>query len=115
MKIGIDLDGTIDKYPDKFRMIIDELRGQGNYIYCITGTLNSDIDAALKGKVHKLDSLNIEIDETVVVRGKDVKEVARRKAIFCREKNIIMMIEDTELYLEEIKKYSPGTLGLLLK
>jgi len=114
MKIGIDLDGTIDKYPDKFRMIIDELRRQGNYIYCITGTLG-DINVVFKKKGHKLDSLNIKVDELVVVRGKDVKEVARRKAMFCREKRVNVMIEDTELYLEEIKKYSPGTLGLLLK
>lgn len=117
MKIGIDLDGTLDKYPEKFELLIYEWIRQGNEVHVITGTLNKQLHKAEEGKNKKLKRLNLDIKGIflTVVRGKTIKEVGKRKGLYCREQMIDMMIEDTELYLEEIKNYSPYTLCLLLK
>ena len=43
MKVGIDVDGTITKYPELFRILTQGLRKEGHHVHIVTCRLEPDI------------------------------------------------------------------------
>lgn len=110
MKIGIDIHGVLDTFPEFFSFLTEKLKKNGYEIHIITGARETE-------KIHKeLKSYNIIYDKffsildyhtkigTEIIKDSNDEEWIldekwdRTKAEYCKNNNIDIHIDDTEKY-----------------
>ena len=108
-KIAFDVDGTITKNPDLFRLMMKALKDWAK-IYILTGNGNNYMPR--EKRLAQLESLGITpdcYDELVIAYAKGeidppIKEVAIEKGRLCKELGIDVLIDDMHSYCEQAKK-----------
>lgn len=110
-----DVDGTISAHPAIFKEIMRGLLAIGHEVYPLTGTLTGHPDPE-ESRYKQLASFGINRGEhytdVVVCEGSWWGECGELKGRFCKEKGVVFMVEDTDPFIESIKKHSPETLCL---
>ena len=108
-KIAFDVDGTITKNPDLFKVIMKSLKERA-IVYILTGNGNDYMPK--KKRLEQLESLGITheyYDKLILASAKGkkalpVREVAIEKGRICKEMKIDMLIDDMDSYCEQAKK-----------
>lgn len=112
MNIAVDIDGTITESPGFFKEFMLAMREKGHSIHIITGTTNikktpEECQEHRKAQLKKYDIKEKEdYDYLVICRSPMVEGVAAAKADYCKNKNIDIIFEDSDLFIEAINKYS---------
>lgn len=111
-----DIDGTITEKPQVFKTIMNSLVKAGHEVYPLTGTIVGWNQTGDEYRINQLKSMGIEkgtdYTDVVVCVEQTVNGVGDLKGNFCKTKNVDFMIEDTGIYADSIKKFSPNTLCL---
>lgn len=105
MNIGIDIDGTLNKYPEFFRWLIDKVREDNGKVYLITGLGNSGVPKRIDRLIEKgFDFTDVEVintslynDEERALIGKvesNEEIVGRFKQRKCKELGVQIMFDD---------------------
>jgi hypothetical protein len=94
MQIAVDIDGTLDAYPNELRGIMGSVMAAGHQIYILTGTQD---DVATQDdwqkKVDYVKALGCESvwDKLIVVSGDDI---AKAKAKWCKDNGVDVLIDN---------------------
>jgi hypothetical protein len=142
MRVGFDLDGTLDR--PRIAELAKVLAGLGHEVHCITGVFPEAVgwqDAAAKRRkmrrlgfpfvecrhpvftespkwpVAEIGELILHILDAVPAtfdRAYRLADLGLRKGALCEELGIELFIEDSELYAEMIPKMSGATTVLLV-
>lgn len=103
MIVGIDMDGTITKHPELFRILVKGLQAEGNSVHIITCRLEPE------AVVESLNALGIGFDEVhTPVPEKDFMTVGEWKAEVCREVGVDIMFEDSPDVLVSLPEGTDG-------
>lgn len=105
MNIGIDIDGTLNKYPEFFRWLIDKVREDNGKVYLITGLGNSGVPKRIDRLIEKgFDFTDVEVINTslyneeeraLIGKIEDNEEIVGRfKQRKCVELSIDFMFDD---------------------
>jgi hypothetical protein len=105
MNIGIDIDGTLNKYPEFFRWLIDLTRKDGGRVYLITGLGRSGVPKRLDRLIEKgFDFTDVEVINTSLYNGDEraligkvennEEIVGRFKQRMCVELDVDFMFDD---------------------
>lgn len=114
MNFVFDIDGTITQDPKRFTELMRSLKSQGHGVYILTGGPIAE-DAVIT-RTKQLDDLNIPrevYNKVIPVQGSGShRDFEIEKGCFCKENNIDFVIDNEDIYLNEIKKQSPKTICL---
>lgn len=105
MNIGIDIDGTLNKYPEFFRWLIDKVREDGGKVYLITGLGNSGVPKRIDRLIEKgFDFTDVEVINTSLYNNEEraligkiennEEIVGRFKQRMCKEFGVDFMFDD---------------------
>lgn len=115
-----DIDGTISSKPEVFKEIMSSLLRAGHEVFPLTamqanGWVGTESQFE-QMRIDQLKSFGIEKDQdytdVVVCVSPTLDGCGELKGQFCNQKNVAFMVEDTKIYSDQIKKYSPNTLCL---
>ena len=111
IKVGIDIHGVIDTFPDKFKVLSNALVAHGSEVHIVTGIKrNPDVDMLLdKAGIAFTHYFSIvehleANDEEIIWRGglpfadEDKWNTAKRD--YCHNNGIDLMFDDSPVYLE---------------
>lgn len=101
MNFGFDVDGTITAAPQAFAAMASALLAAGHEVHVITGTMDAAVTAEhLVARRAQLDSHGFpECTALQIVTAPH----AEQKAAYCRNHDIVMMFEDSPVYIEAIR------------
>ena len=100
-KYGFDLDGTLTK--PAIAQLANDLFDAGHEIYVITGGLADTGEWTEEARQKLLESLGVRYTEIVRCLAPTLAEIAQIKNQACKERNIILMIDDWDIYLNAIE------------
>ena len=109
--VAVDLDGTISAFPRQFKEIMRALKIAGNKVVILTGAdnpYNGDKEVR-RAQIASLGIDESDIDELLICRGQDWKEVAEIKGDYCRDNKVDFVFEDSDEFISAIKRKSPST------
>lgn len=120
MNFCFDIDGTISARPDIFRTLMKSLLDSGHLVFPLTAMQDSEMrDHYEQMRLFQLKNLGLEkgihFTDVVVCVAPTLDGCGRLKGIFCKENDVVWMVEDTPLYRDEIAKESPSTLCVMMK
>ncbi|VUD41804.1 hypothetical protein TDB9533_00564 [Thalassocella blandensis] len=126
LKIGIDIHGVIDAYPERFKKLTAVLVAGGAQVHIVTGSRrDKNIDIMLAK--HEITFTHyFSIVDYLVSTGKDVTwkngkpyadETAwnNAKRDYCQSQNIDLMIDDSAIYRDTFHDISTTYLHLISK
>jgi hypothetical protein len=111
MKIAIDIDGTITRYPELFRDMLNRYPEA----VILTGYAGQDWrgrkqDVLVQQRqAQLLPILGVVSHRIVVCTGATVADVAKAKGEFCRDNAITAIIDDSGVYCRAVRAISPTT------
>ena len=108
MRVAVDIDGTITRWPVACKAILAVFADA----VILTGNLHNGMTQAqlVAGRVEQLRPYIGEATNRIVVCvGSSVQEVGRIKGEFCRDNLIDLLIDDSDIYLDAVRRISPGT------
>ena len=94
MRVGFDLDGTIDSDPKVFGDLMRSLRRAGHEVLVLTGSGQPHVDTdEVAKKVQRLKQLGVgdAYDRLVVFAETNI---AKAKAAYCKKKSIALLIDN---------------------
>jgi hypothetical protein len=94
--VAVDLDGTLDIYPQELRAIMSAVRAAGDTVIVISGSHKGFVDQGeVDGKAQMLASLGLDrcYDELVVIPGPET-DVADRKAAYLQSIQASVLIDN---------------------
>ena len=105
MNIGIDIDGTLTRYPEFFRTLGRLWRSQGYKVYLITGLGRSGVeqrraqwpildDTTFYDEIVDTSRYNAEERSLIGIEPDNEKIVGRFKQRMCRELGVVVMFDD---------------------
>ncbi len=101
----IDIDGTIDKFPELY----DLLRKEYTIVFLTTKR------ASQSERAKQLKGLGILRGYTIhIVDGSSPDWIGYNKAMYCKDNNVDLVIENSQLNASYIREYSQKTKILLL-
>lgn len=110
MVFCFDIDGTISARQEVFREIMRSLRNSGHTVYALTGTV---IGFNQTGEEYRIDQLRshglekgVDYDDVVVCVGTSPEVVGEMKGEFCRDKEVALLVEDTDIYIASVNKHT---------
>ncbi len=110
MNIGLDIDGTIDSFPNLFQHLIAGWSAAADHVYIITGiTADTVTDDDHAAKVGYLTGLGIPPEmyyQLVVLSHKAGEDVAQAKAEFIRDNHITLLIDNNVENCKAAKQYA---------
>lgn len=116
MKIAIDIDGTLSRYPERLSSLAKSIVSMGGYACLLTGHSRPDPSTANSeelqaGRKAQIESLGIgDLDAPIhICVGRNSREVAHQKGEFCRDNQIDIFIDDSKDYCEAVRRLSPNT------
>lgn len=119
MTFTFDIDGTISSSPDVFRAIMESLVQCGHDVFPLTGTVIGCHPTGEEYRIKQLLSMGFEkgkhYTDVVVCEGQSPEDVGKMKGDFCKDRESRLLVEDTDIYIESVKRKSPGTLCLRVK
>lgn len=119
MNFAFDLDGTFSARPDVLSVIGNALINSGHRVVILTGALGPTNGGDPEWRRAQIESLGLKkgehFSECIIARGGSFEEVADMKGVFCRDEKMMLMIEDTDLFIEGVKRHSPNTLCLRMR
>ena len=115
LKVGLDIHGVIDTYPEKFRLLSRALVRDGAEVHIVTGVKrDSRIDQLLADAgiefthyfsiVEELESrgANLEWRDGLPYAKDEEWNVAKRD--YCKAQEISLMLDDSPIYLETFRE-----------
>lgn len=116
MVFCFDIDGTISAKPIVFKEIMRSLMRCGHEVYPLTAMREYEGSPYEDIRINQLASFDlhkgIDFTDVVVCVSSTLDGCGSLKGKFCSDMKAVMMVEDTDLYINEIKKVSDGTLCL---
>lgn len=124
VKIGIDYGKVIDKYPLQFALLTRILSGFGCEIHIITGMnygkFGDDCEDKLKYGDNVVERVRNFRSYELRMRGIVYDVLAphddrghtnddKGKGKYCRDVGIDIMFDDNDGYIQDIRRWSPGT------
>ncbi|BFM07097.1 hypothetical protein [Halioxenophilus aromaticivorans] len=110
LKVGIDIHGVIDTYPEKFKILSNALVAHGSEVHIVTGSKRSPkIDEVLQQAgiafTHYFSIVeHLEASGEVVWQGDqpfaDQNKWNRAKRDYCHNTGIDLMFDDSPVYRE---------------
>ncbi len=111
LKVGLDIHGVIDSYPEKFKLLSSALKKDGAEVHVVTGLKrDSSVDELLKNAgiefthyfsiVEYLESNDVPIDWVKGFPFADEEKWNRAKREYCEAQEIDLMFDDSPIYLE---------------
>ena len=112
MNIAIDLDGTFNRFPVEFKLLLNTL-SKDNDIYIISGRKVSDME---KSKV-ELREVNFKEmilfpDEYQDSQERVSKQIGRWKGEMCKEYKIDIYLENDPIQIASIREVNPNVIIL---
>jgi hypothetical protein len=109
-KIAFDLDETLDHGTAVARLCNAINRACGE-IEVIVLSARTQTDPTVKEKFSKVQALGIAIHpaQLHVVQGETNEARAYAKAVFCRDNQIDLFIDNNRVYCDHVKALSPNT------
>src|SRR4029077_15824406 len=111
-----DIDGTLSERPMIFATVMEALLKAGHQVYPLTAAMSSwgpDIEARRLAQLSKLGfEKGIHFTDVVVCVAGTLESCGNLKGQFCKDMNVSLMVEDTSIYADAIKRLSPATLCL---
>ncbi len=121
MNIGLDVDDTITKNPEFFRLLASAIRKAGGNIHIISS--RTDQPDVVEFTRDELDRLGVTYDSLYLLRGPaEAKEMCPhtdldwyqrfiwQKADYCLKNDISVYFDDEEKVVEVFKKHAPKIL-----
>jgi len=113
MKYAFDIDGTLT--IPAVATLANDLYHAGYILTIITGGLKragEDDDFARRHdhRYKQLEDLGVNFNELYICVGVTTDDVAAQKAKLCRDLEIGIIFEDSEVYIQTIRRESPKTL-----
>ena len=108
MRIAVDIDGTITRWPNQCRVILDTFPDA----MILTGNITNGMtqEQLVEGRRAQLLPFIGEKTRTIVVcTGTTVAGVAHAKGEYCRDNQIDLLIDDSDIYLDAVARLSPKT------
>ena len=102
LRMGFDIDGTVDSNLDAFRAIAEGLIKTGHEVWVITGGLADSGEWTLQARIELLKKFKFPYSKLVRCIAPTMQEIAKQKRQVCEEHGITMMFEDNDLYISEI-------------
>lgn len=88
----------------------------GHAVYPLTGTVIGFNQTGEDYRIAQLKSFGLTKGEhytdVVVCEGVSPEDCGEMKGKFCKDNNVIFMVEDTQIYIDSIRKHSPRTTNL---
>jgi hypothetical protein len=110
MKIAIDIDGTIGRYPERFAGMMTAFKKQGHQVIVLTGAgTHAERTASLSKRGINQGT---EYDGLNIVTGSNLNELAAGKAGFLHGWAADVFVDDCELYCEYARRLCPGLMIL---
>ena len=105
MNFGFDIDGTITAEPEAYAAIMASLTAAGHWCHVITGTMDDavtdDHTAKRRAQLEKHGILpGVHWNYLHIVTAPH----AINKAKYCEQRDIRMLFEDSDAYIEECRK-----------
>jgi hypothetical protein len=112
MKYAFDIDGTLTIRA--IATLANDLYAAGHIINIITGGLKKqgEDDEFERRKDHRykqLEDLGVKFHRLYICVGINTAEVAAQKAKLCRDLDIGLIFEDSDLYIRAIRNAAPKT------
>lgn len=112
----IDIDDTLTAWPEVIAPLTKALRAGGWHVILLTGCATQDPNYVyadlVEGRKRQVAPLGPEYDEIHVCVGRNSDEVAALKGQFLACVGASLFIDDSQNYVEQARKRSPGTLTL---
>lgn len=108
MKVAVDIDGTITRWPAACKAVLDAFPDA----VILTGNIENGAtqEQFVTARREQLRQYIGETDRDIVVCvGCSVPDVARLKGEYCRDNSIGMLLDDSDIYLDAVAKISPAT------
>ena len=113
MRIGIDFDGTITRFPEQLKVIAENIMNNGNNVVTIVTAAAGEL-APCDRPAEVVKRLS-RIGWVSGVHYWDIKCVeGHEKGRCCADLKLDAIIDDSPEYLEFVRRDSPSTLRLLL-
>lgn len=100
MNFGFDVDGTITAAPEAFAALAAALLAAGHEVHVITGTMDALTEAQFAARRAQLASHGFPVPTALHIV---TAPHAEQKAAYCRDHEIVMMFEDSPIYINAIR------------
>lgn len=118
MTFCFDLNGTIDRFPESFKAIMQGLVSQGHYVVILTGAIHGSVDATIEKRQAEAAGWGLEhgkhYSDLVIALGNSIPDVAEAKASYCITHHAVMLFEDTLQYADICTRRHPAMATYLL-
>ena len=114
---GFDIDGTLT--VPTIAKLANDLHDAGHTIIIITGGLRAhdsasdDMEERRNHRKEQLTDLGVKYHDLYVCVGYDTTQVAALKGRVCKDNKVSILFEDTPLFTEAVRRYSPETVTFL--
>ena len=108
MRVAVDIDGTITRWPGQCKAILNAFSDA----VILTGNIHNGMTQAqlVAGRIEQLRPYIGDVTNKIIVCvGSSVQEVGRFKGEYCRDNLVDILIDDSDVYLDAVRRISPGT------
>ena len=106
MKIGFDLDGTLD--VPALRDLANALHAAGHEVYVVTGGLADTGEWTMPAREQRLAALGVNCTEIVRCITPRIADIGALKAQACVEREIPILLDDSGMYIDGARAASSG-------
>lgn len=108
MKVAVDIDGTITRWPKACLAIMNAFPGA----WILTGYAGPPLpyEELQRQRIEQLTPILGEVQQPIhICVASSIRGIAKLKGQFCRDRMIDLFIDDHELYCSEVRRISPRT------